>query len=85
MHFASDNTSGVPDAILDALRDANAGFAMGYGADSYMDALRDRIRALFEAPGAEVFLVATGSAANALACASYCPPWGAIYCHALRI
>ncbi|SUZ31952.1 Low specificity L-threonine aldolase [Roseibaca ekhonensis] len=83
MHFASDNTSGVPDAILDALRAANTGFAMGYGADRHMDALRDRIRALFEAPAAEVFLVATGSAANALACASYCPPWGAIYCHKL--
>jgi len=83
MHFASDNTSGVPDAILDALRAANDGFAMGYGADSYMQAVRDRIRALFEAPAAEVFLVSTGSAANALACASYCPPWGAIYCHGL--
>lgn len=83
MHFASDNTSGVPDAILDALRDANAGFSLGYGADSYMDALRNRIRILFEAPKAEVFLVSTGSAANALACASLCPPWGAIYCHRL--
>jgi threonine aldolase len=83
MHFASDNTSGVPDAILNALRDANAGFAMGYGADTHMSALRDKLRALFEAPEAEVFLVATGSAANALACASHCPPWGAIYCHGL--
>ncbi|MCC1482253.1 threonine aldolase family protein [Roseibaca sp. Y0-43] len=83
MQFASDNTSGVPDAILDALRAANQGYAMGYGADTYMDALRGRIRALFEAPEAEVFLVSTGSAANAMACASLCPPWGAIYCHRL--
>lgn len=81
MDFASDNASGVPQPILDALARANAGFAPGYGAEPAMDALRARIRDLFEAPGAEVFLVATGTAANALAIASHCPPWGAVYCH----
>ncbi|ATX66440.1 threonine aldolase family protein [Roseinatronobacter bogoriensis] len=83
MYFASDNTSGVPDRILTALGKANSGYALGYGADAFMDQVRTRIRALFEAPEAEVFLVTTGSAANALALASYCPPWGAVYCHSL--
>lgn len=83
MFFASDNTSGVPAQILDGLARANDDFAAGYGNDSATRALRDRIRVLFDAPEAEVFLVATGSAANALAIASYCPPWGAVFCHEL--
>ncbi len=83
MYLASDNTSGVPGQILAALAAANAGFVPGYGADPAMDSLRTQLRALFEAPAAEVFLVTTGSAANALALASHCPPWGAIYCHRL--
>jgi threonine aldolase len=81
MHFTSDNASGVPQQILDALTRANDGFAPGYGADDAMARVQDRIRTLFEAPRAEVFLVATGTAANALAIATHCPPWGAVYCH----
>lgn len=83
MFFASDNTSGVPAQILEGLSRANDDFVAGYGNDPVNLALRDRIRALFDAPEAEVFLVATGSAANALAIASYCPPWGAVFCHEL--
>lgn len=83
MFFASDNTSGVPQQVLDGLARANDGFAPGYGNDPMTLALRDRIRAVFDAPQAEVFLVTTGSAANALAIASHCPPWGAVFCHEL--
>lgn len=82
MQFASDNGSGVPPEILAALAAANDGHAPGYGAEAAMEALRARLRELFEAPAAEVFLVATGTAANALAIASHCPPWGAVFCHA---
>ena len=82
MHFASDNTSGVPAQVLAALARANEGFAPGYGAEAAMEQLRDRLRSLFEAPQAEVFLVATGTAANALAIATHCPPWAAVWCHA---
>ncbi|MCC5989744.1 MAG: low specificity L-threonine aldolase [Pararhodobacter sp.] len=81
MHFTSDNASGVPEQIIAALARANAGFAPSYGADALMDEVRARIRALFEAPRAAVYLVATGTAANALSLATYCPPWGAVYCH----
>jgi hypothetical protein len=64
MFFASDNTSGVPDAILTALTRANAGFSLGYGADTLMAQVRARLREVFEAPEAAVYLVATGTAAN---------------------
>ena len=40
-----------------------------------------RLREVFEAPEAAVFLVATGTAANALALATLCPPWGTVWCH----
>ena len=40
-----------------------------------------RIREIFEAPDAAVYLVATGTAANALALACLCPPWATVYCH----
>ncbi len=83
MFFASDNTSGLPPRIWEALRRANDGFAPGYGADTLTTRLRTRIRELFEAPKAEIYLVTTGSAANALALATLTPPWGAIYCHKL--
>ncbi|MCH8466015.1 MAG: low specificity L-threonine aldolase [Roseinatronobacter sp.] len=83
MYFASDNTSGMPAQVLDALGKANDGYAPGYGADTLMEGVRTRIREVFEAPQAEVFLVTTGTAANALALATLCPPWGAIYGHSL--
>lgn len=81
MFFASDNGSPVHPAVLAALADANEGYAMPYGADPIMDRVRARIRVLFEAPDAAVYLVATGTAANALCLATLCAPWGAIYCH----
>jgi threonine aldolase len=40
-----------------------------------------RVREIFEAPEAAVYLVATGTAANALALACLCPPWATVYCH----
>ncbi|KAJ55130.1 threonine aldolase [Actibacterium mucosum KCTC 23349] len=81
MFFASDNTSPVPQQVLDALTEANKGYASPYGADALMDEVRAEIRTQFEAPEAEIYLVATGTAANALSLACLCPPWGTIYCH----
>jgi threonine aldolase len=66
---------------MEALASANEGFAPGYGADALSLAVRDRLRAVFEAPEAAVYLVATGTAANALALACFCPPWAAVFCH----
>jgi len=81
MHFASDNTSPVPPQILEALIEINRGYALPYGVEPEMTEVRDRIRVLFEAPEAEVYLVATGTSANALALACLCPPWATVFCH----
>ena len=80
MFFASDNSGPVPPQILTALGAANEGYAMGYGADGLMDTVRDRLRDIFEAPEAAVYLVATGTAANALALACLCEPWQTVFC-----
>ncbi|MFT3689112.1 threonine aldolase family protein [Paenirhodobacter sp.] len=81
MHFASDNTSGVAPQVMAALNAANEGHVPSYGADALSDAVRDKMRDLFDAPEAAVYLVATGTAANALSCAALTNPWGAIFCH----
>jgi threonine aldolase len=81
MWFASDNTSGAAPEILEAVVRANAGYASSYGEDAAMARVTDRVRALFEAPEAAVYLVATCTAANALGLACLCPPWATVYCH----
>jgi threonine aldolase len=81
MFFASDNTSGVAPEILAALVSANDGYQRSYGADALMDRVRDSIRVALEAPEAAVYLVPTGTAANALSIALTCPPWGSVFCH----
>jgi threonine aldolase len=81
MNFASDNTSGAAPEVMAALMRANDGYAMGYGNDASMARARDQIRDVFEAPEAAVYLVSTGTAANALALSVYCPPWSAVFCH----
>ncbi|MBD3678004.1 MAG: low specificity L-threonine aldolase [Rhodobacteraceae bacterium] len=81
MFFASDNSSPAHPKVIEAITQANAGYAMPYGNDPIMESARAKVRETFEAPEAAVYLVATGTAANALSLACLCPPWGAVYCH----
>ncbi len=81
MNFASDNAAGVAPEILAAISRANDGAAIAYG----QDALTRRVERCFaDVFGCDlaVFLVPTGTAANALALAHFSPPWGAVLCHA---
>src|SRR5690606_37687421 len=81
MFFASDNTAGAAPEIMAALARANDGHQRSYGADALMDRVREKLREVLEAPEAAVYLVATGTAANALSIALTCPPWGSVFCH----
>ena len=81
MDFASDNAAGIAPAILDAIQRTNKGFALGYGNDEVSRRVERQFSELFERNVA-VFLMATGTAANALALAHASPPWGAVFCHA---
>jgi threonine aldolase len=80
MFFASDNGGPVHPQIMARLTQANEGHEMPYGKDAIMDEVRDAIRTAFEAPDAAVYLVSTGTAANALALACYTQPWQTIFC-----
>jgi threonine aldolase len=82
MNFCSDNVTGFAPEILDALVRANRGPAMPYGQDELTAAVERRFAEVFERDVA-VFLVATGSSANALALSCLAPPFGAIYSHPL--
>lgn len=81
MFFASDNSGPVPPQVMDALAHANTGYAVPYGDDALMQGVRSSIRQIFEAPEAAVYLVATGTAANSLALATYIDPWQSVFCH----
>ncbi|MGZ4722963.1 MAG: threonine aldolase family protein [Ilumatobacteraceae bacterium] len=81
IEFRSDNAAGVAPEIMAAVADANTGSALAYGADEWTARLRDTVRAVFEHPDADVFPVISGTAANSLALAAMCPPWGAVMCH----
>jgi len=80
MFFASDNNGPAHPLVMQALIDANTGYATGYGADAIMDTVRQQVRDLFQAPEAAVYLVATGTAANALLLATMAQPWETVFC-----
>lgn len=81
MYFASDNASGAAPQVMAALARANEGYDKSYGNDAIMDRVRAKIRAIFEAPEAAVYLVVNGTTANSLALSIGCPPWGSVFCH----
>ena len=80
MNFASDNTAGVAPEIMAAIARANDGATLAYGNDAWTKRIEQSFAELFDHEVA-VFLVATGTAANALALAHLAPPWGAVLCH----
>jgi len=81
MFFASDNGAPAHPAVMDAMMRANEGYTSGYGTEDGMETVRQSIRDLFEAPEAAIYLVSTGTAANALALATMTKPWETIFCH----
>jgi threonine aldolase len=81
MNFASDNAAAAAPEIMEALLRANHGASLGYGNDDLTRQVERKFSDLFERDVA-VFLVATGTAANALALAQLAAPGSAVLCHA---
>ena len=79
--FRSDNCGRAAPELIDALVSANTGTALGYGGDDTTASLQSRLSEVFETP-VRAFPVATGTAANAVALAASCTPFGAVYCSA---
>ena len=80
MKFASDNGAGVAPQILDAIVASSRVNAPAYGADEYTARAQALLSEVFETKVA-AFLVATGTAANALALSALVNPWDAVFCH----
>ena len=78
--FESDNTASICPEAWDALAKAKAGVFPSYGDDRWTAQLCERVRELFETD-CDVFLVSSGTAANALALAQLCQPFHSIICH----
>jgi threonine aldolase len=80
MNFSSDTAAPAHPAILQALVEASRGPASSYGADPWTAAAKAALAEIFETD-IDVWLVSSGTAANALGLAILCPPHGAILCH----
>jgi threonine aldolase len=79
--FKSDNTAAVSQEILAAISDANIGAALAYGTDQWSERMHTVFGKYFETR-VRVFAVSSGTAANSLAIATLCPPWGTVLTHA---
>lgn len=79
-NFRSDNEAPVAPEIIEALQRANDGFVYSYGEDPATEALERQFSELFETR-VLVWPLISGTAANSLAMAQLCPPYGSIYCH----
>lgn len=79
--FTSDNIAGASPEVIAAITACASGQALPYGNDELTHAVERQLAEVFE-HAVDVFLVSTGSAANALALAAITPPWGSILSHA---
>ncbi|WP_118185084.1 threonine aldolase family protein [Paraburkholderia phosphatilytica] len=80
MGFSSDNIAGASPEVIEAMVASSVGQAGPYGTDDLTARVERRLCEIFERE-VDVFLVPTGTAANALCLSTMTPPWGNIYCH----
>ena len=79
MRFFSDNAAPVHPRVLEAIAAAN-GQDTAYDGDALSARLDAALSDCFETTAAALW-VPSGTAANSLALAALCPPWGGIVCH----
>jgi threonine aldolase len=75
--FGSDNNAPVAPEILQAMVDANAGDAVGYGDDAWTARAIERFRQHFGGE-TDVYLTFNGTGANVAALSSLLRPWEAV-------
>lgn len=78
MRFFSDNAASVHPAVLEAMLAANR-VDTAYDGDAISRSLDGILSGLFETDVTAIW-VATGTAANSIALASLCPPYGSVLC-----
>ncbi|WP_332677653.1 threonine aldolase family protein [Brevundimonas sp.] len=78
--FGSDNTAGMAPAAMQALVEANDGYARAYGSDDVTARAADLIRRRLDAD-ADIRFVFSGTAANAIALSMLAWPHEAVLAH----
>ena len=79
MRFFSDNAARIHPRVMEAIAGADQ-MDTAYDGDRWSRALDGRLSELFGTE-VEVLWVPTGTAANCLALAALCPPYGGVVCH----
>jgi threonine aldolase len=79
MRFFSDNAAAAHPKVIEAIAAANR-LDTAYDGDAWSQRLDGAFSDLFETE-VRALWVASGTAANCLALAALCPPYGAILCH----
>jgi threonine aldolase len=82
MNFSSDTSAPAHPNVLKALSATNTGLEASYGNDAVTQRLRTRLADVFDTDDFDYWLTASGTASNALALSCFCPPTGAVLCHA---
>ena len=82
MNFSSDTAAPAHPVVLEALARVNTGSQPSYGADTVTAEVRDVLGRVLETEDFDFWLCASGTASNALALSCFCPPTGAVLCHA---
>src|SRR5437867_7528339 len=78
--FASDNTGPICPEAHAMLEEASSGHSPSYGDDRWTARAQELVREIFETDCA-VYLVFSGTAANALALSQLCQSHHAVICH----
>ncbi|RSU78840.1 low specificity L-threonine aldolase [Sphingomonas sp. S-NIH.Pt3_0716] len=79
MHFFSDNATPICPQVMAAIAGADHA-DHGYDGDAWSARLDGAFSDLFETP-VKAQWIATGTAANSIALACLCPPYGGVICH----
>jgi threonine aldolase len=79
MRFFSDNAAAAHPAVIEAIAASNR-LDTAYDGDEWSQSLDGGFSRLFERE-VRALWVSTGTAANCLALAALCPPYGGIICH----
>ncbi len=89
IYFNSDYLEGAHPALMAKLNETNMVQTVGYGEDEYCAAAREKIKAVCQAPEADVHFLVGGTQTNTTVIASILRPWqgvlsadsGHINCH----
>src|SRR5688500_2323278 len=79
MRFFSDNAAAAHPKVIEAIARSNS-LDTAYDGDEWSSRLDGAFSELFETD-VRALWVTTGTAANCLALAALCPPYGGIVCH----